>query len=122
MLFCKSCQNMYYINIIDDGNTLQYYCRTCGDIYDDDMTVAHLLVSKTNIQSSTASFSSWVNEYTKHDPTLMRVGNIPCVNVECKTNMPDFPVDTREIIVIRYDTSNVKFLYLCAECDKVWSP
>ena len=122
MLFCKSCQNMYYLNIIDDGQALQYSCRTCGDIYDGDTPINHMLVSKTSFKSSTPEFGSWVNEYTKFDPTLMRVNNIPCVNITCKTNGGEFDHSLREIIVIRYDVVNVKYLYLCPECDNVWAP
>jgi len=122
MLFCKSCQNMYYIKLIDNGEVLQYYCRTCGDIYDGELTNEHKIVSRTTFQSSTPEFSTWVNEYTKFDPTLMRVHDIPCINSKCIYNSPDFDVSKREIIVIRYDNINVRFLYLCPECDSVWTP
>lgn len=122
MLFCKICQNMYYIRLLEDGDVLQYYCRTCGDIYDGEMTREHTIVSRTTFQSSTPEFSTWVNEYTKYDPTLMRVNNIPCINKDCKVNTSEFDVTTREIIVIRYDNVNVKFLYLCPECDNIWTP
>jgi len=26
-----------------------------------------------------------------------------------------------EIIYVRYDDTNLKFVYLCAKCDKVWN-
>jgi len=113
---------MYYIKLLEDGDVLQYYCRTCGDIYDGEMTIDHMLVSKTSFRSTLPEFSSWVNEYTKFDPTLLRVNNIPCLNSECKTHSAEFDVHTRETIVIRYDNVNVKYLYLCPECDNVWTP
>jgi DNA-directed RNA polymerase subunit M/transcription elongation factor TFIIS len=122
MLFCKSCHNMYYITLIDNGDVLQYYCRTCGDVYDGELTNEHKIVSRTTFQSSTPEFSTWVNEYTKFDPTLMRVNNIPCNNSKCVYNTNPGDTTHREIIVIRYDTINVKFLYLCPECDSVWTP
>ena len=122
MLFCKSCQNMYYIQLLDDGESLRYSCRTCGDIYDGEMTLEHMLVSKTTVSSGTIEYSNWVNEYTKYDPTLLRVNNIPCLNKECRTNVDGFDTHTREIIVIRYDLANLKYLYLCPECDHVWTP
>lgn len=122
MLFCKSCQNMYYIKLIDNGDVLQYYCRTCGDIYDGELTNEHRVVSRTSFKTSTPEFSTWVNEYTKFDPTLMRVNNIPCLNTTCVYNTPEFDVSKREIILIRYDNINVKYLFLCSECDSVWTP
>jgi aspartate carbamoyltransferase regulatory subunit len=51
------------------------------------------------------------------DPTLPRINNILCPNAECKTNTEDVP---REIIYIRYDNVNMKYVYLCSECDVVW--
>ena len=35
----------------------------------------------------------------------------------CPTNKDGKP---REIIYIRYDDSNMKYIYLCSDCDTVW--
>ena len=58
-----------------------------------------------------------VNKYTKLDPTLPRINRIPCPNAECDTNTKETP---REIIYIRYDDTNIKYMYLCSTCDYVW--
>ena len=58
-----------------------------------------------------------VHKYTKLDPTLPRVSNILCPNGDCLTNKEDIP---REIIYIRYDDTNMKYVYLCSTCDTVW--
>ena len=58
-----------------------------------------------------------VNKYTKLDPTLPRINRIPCPNAECDTNTKE---TSREIIYIRYDDTNIKYMYLCSTCDYVW--
>ena len=36
MKFCKSCDNMLYLRLLkEDSNKLIYYCRNCGDSYDE---------------------------------------------------------------------------------------
>lgn len=117
MHFCSNCQNMYYIRInSDDPNKLVYYCRNCGN-EDKLLAVNDVCVSKTQIKKSQQSFAHIINKYTKLDPTLPRVNNILCPNKECLTNKDS--VD-REIIYIRYDDINMKYVYLCSTCDAVW--
>jgi len=120
MHFCKVCNNMYYVGIDgSNGSALTYYCRNCGDV---DNTIAKdsVCVSKTSYQSREKNFGNFVNEFTKYDPTLPRINTIPCANEECSTNHKEHAEDDREILLVRYDNTNLKFLYLCAVCDKVW--
>jgi DNA-directed RNA polymerase subunit M/transcription elongation factor TFIIS len=108
---------MYYIRInSDDPNKLVYYCRKCGN-EDKLLAIENVCVSKTQIKKSEQSFSHIINKYTKLDPTLPRVNNVLCPNPDCLTNTQDTP---REIIYIRYDDTNMKYVYLCSTCDTVW--
>jgi len=117
MRFCSDCKNMYYIRInADDPNKLVYYCRNCGN-EDKLLTVDNVCVSKTQIKKNEQSFSHIINKYTKLDPTLPRINNILCPNPDCQTNTKD---KEREIIYIRYDDTNMKYVYVCSECDTVW--
>lgn len=130
MRFCIECHNMYYIRLSDnDGGNLIYYCRNCGheeNIAETD--IDNLCISKTNISSNKISYKNIVNEYTKLDPTLPRVKNMKCPNADCKSNKKtpeskdgsdDVSVQP-EIIYLRYDDKNMKFIYLCAHCDTTW--
>jgi len=118
MHFCSNCSNMYYIRInSDDPNSLVYYCRQCGN-EDKIIAVDNVCVSKTQIKKSEQSFNYIINKYTKLDPTLPRISNILCPNPDCNTNTKDEP---REIIYIRYDDVNMKYIYLCSTCDTVWN-
>jgi hypothetical protein len=121
---------MYYISVTPE-NELQYYCRNCGNI---DNTVAseNICVSKLNVKHSTTpqSFSQVVNKYTKLDPTLPRIHTMRCPNDECPSNEGGGGAGAgagahnkpkSEIIYVRYDDMNLKYVYLCAKCDKVWN-
>jgi len=117
MHFCTECSNMYYIRIDSENtNKLIYYCRHCGN-EDPNLTVDNVSVSKTQIKRSEQKFSNIINQYTKLDPTLPRVNRIKCPNIDCDTNKKD---SEREIIYIRYDDINMKYIYLCSTCDTVW--
>jgi DNA-directed RNA polymerase subunit M/transcription elongation factor TFIIS len=119
MHFCSQCQNMYYISIDpDDSNKLVYYCRNCGN-KDSTLSVESVTVSKVQLKKSEQEFSHIINKYTKLDPTLPRINSILCPNPECATNRVDDP-EPREIIYIRYDDQNMKYVYLCSTCDTVW--
>jgi uncharacterized Zn finger protein len=109
---------MYYISIDpNNANKLVYYCRNCGNV-DETLSVDNVTVSKIQLKKSEQEFSHIINKYTKLDPTLPRISTILCPNVNCKTNTDDTP---REIIYIRYDDTNMKYVYLCSTCDTVWN-
>ena len=117
MHFCSVCNNMYYLRIDEKNpNKLDYYCRNCGH---EDKLLAHdnMCISKTFIKKNDQSFNHIINEYTKLDPTLPRVNTILCPNSECETNTNKVK---REIIYIRYDDTNMKYVYLCSTCNTVW--
>lgn len=119
MHFCSNCQNMYYIRINpEDPNKLVYYCRNCGN-EDKLLTIDNVCVSKTQIKKSEQSFNHIINKYTKLDPTLPRINKVLCPNPDCKTNTDN---EEREIIYIRYDDTNMKYVYLCTSpgCDTIW--
>lgn len=117
MHFCSNCQNMYYIRINEsDPNTLDYYCRNCGN--EDKMLASeNVCVSKIQIKKTSQSFNHIINKYTKLDPTLPRINTILCPNPDCETNTKG---KEREIIYVRYDDINMKYIYLCSTCDTVW--
>ena len=121
MRFCSECQNMYYIRIDSENvNKLIYYCRNCGN-EDKLANVENVCISSTQIKKSDQSFEHIINKYTKLDPTLPRMYNIPCPNLECKTNTTASSEKTpNEVIYLRYDDDNLKYLYICNECDTTW--
>ena len=114
MKFCTECQNMYYISI-DEANTnnLTYYCRFCGN-KDTQVAQEGVVVLKTQYKQNEQKFNHMVNKYTKYDPTLPRKTNMKCPNEQCgTTSNPD-------IIYLRYDDENMKYIYICSGCNFTW--
>jgi len=108
---------MYYIRVVsNDSNKLIYYCRNCGN-EDTSIINNNITISKTNLNKNEDKYSHIINEYTKLDPTLPRINKIKCPNNDCETNKSNAE---REIIYIRYDDINMKYIYLCSTCDYVW--
>ncbi len=117
MRFCSECSNMYYIRINSDNtDKLIYYCRKCGH-EDNSFAIDNGCVLKTQIKKTEQSFDYMVNKYTKFDPTLPRTNTILCPNQDCPTNKEK---KEREIIYIRYNNTDMKYIYLCSDCDEVW--
>ena len=116
MHFCSQCQNMYYVRITDDdSNKLIYYCRKCGH-EDDLLTAENCCVSKTIFKGREQKFSHIINEFTKLDPTLPRVTNIKCPNENCADDGTN-----KEIIYLRYDDVNMRYVYIWSACNNVWT-
>jgi len=118
---------MYYLKITEDNeNRIMYFCRKCGDNDDNIINDSDsFCVSKTHIKKTTEIYKNIINEYTKLDPTLPRIKNMKCPNEECssneekeekKENVEEYP----EIIYLRYDNDNMKYIYLCSKCDYTW--
>lgn len=122
MKFCSECDNMYYITIsTENRDKLSYYCKMCKHV--DDTTVVNKSVCITNngFKSNLMHIDNYVNQYTKLDPTLPRIYNLPCPNTNCSSNEEKVHSE-REVLYIRYDDINMKYLYMCCICDNVWSP
>lgn len=125
MHFCTICHNMYYISINSvNSDNLVYYCRNCGHIDNNSSKSVlsnpkNIFIIQTNLKKQEEEFNHIINQYTKLDPTLPRVNNVLCPNDECLTNL-DPDNNSREIIIMRYDDKNMKYVSLCSTCDTVW--
>lgn len=116
MHFCTKCDNMYYIKLAEEnGNKLIYYCRNCGN-EDSLITSENICVNKTQIQHKEQSYAHIINNYTKLDPTLPRTKSIKCPNKSCTATEQG----GQEVIYLRYDDTNMKYIYLCTICNTVW--
>jgi DNA-directed RNA polymerase subunit M/transcription elongation factor TFIIS len=113
---------MLYIGIdAENTNQLTYYCRHCGAI--DELTTAEgHCVLNTQLKKGEQKFNHIINPYTKFDPTLPRIYNVKCPNGVCKSNASTEHASSSpaEVIYIRYDDQQLKYLYICTECDYVW--
>lgn len=120
MKFCSQCDNMYYIGISEkDSNKMIYYCRNCG-YKDEELTQEGCCVLSTQFKKGGQSFNHIINKYTKLDPTLPRINNVKCPNSQCASNDESDKTKKPEIIYLRYDDDNMKYLYICVDCDTNW--
>ena len=112
MKFCEKCDNMYYIGINPENtNKLVHYCRNCNYV-DETITDEGACILNTQLKSGEHDYVNNINEYTKLDPTLPRLYNTKCPNKDCETK--------NGVIYMRYDKNNLKYLYLCVDCDITW--
>lgn len=119
MKFCEKCDNMYYIGLdANDNSKLTYYCRNCGHV-DNTMTDEGVCVLDTQFKSGQQKSDHLINKYTKLDPTLPRIKNVKCPSATCATNAHDAK-EPAEVIYMRYDDANLKYIYICSTCDTSW--
>tara|TARA_Y100000816_G_C25688927_1_gene364532 strand:- start:47 stop:436 length:390 start_codon:yes stop_codon:yes gene_type:complete len=123
MNFCKNCNNLYYLKIDtnDDNkesNKLIFYCRNCGN-EENNLTENDICVSSIENKQNDDNYESYINEYTKLDPTLPRTNNIKCPNNNCDTNKKEDKIN-REIIYVRYNNIDMKYVYMCSTCNTIW--
>ena len=123
MNFCNVCENMYYMRINENTDEeLQFYCRKCGNT-DEILNKNFLCLSEYNGENDNDSIIQSVNKYTKYDPTLPHIHNIKCPNNGCVTNKnfdENNDIKKNEVVYIRYNNIDMKYVYLCCNCDHIW--
>ena len=87
---------------------------------DVDKLPASLQATLKENKTESVGGSQVINEYTKMDPTLPRLYNLKCPNEDCKTNQQDAEDKNPEIIYIRVNDNDLKYVYLCNCCDFTW--
>jgi hypothetical protein len=112
---------MYYIGVCaENPNQLTFYCRNC-QYQDETLAEEGSCILNTQFKRGEQKFNHIINKYTKLDPTLPRIYNVVCPNPECATNATSTAAKTpAEVIYMRYDDENMKYLYICVSCDTTW--
>jgi DNA-directed RNA polymerase subunit M/transcription elongation factor TFIIS len=110
--FCSVCENYLYLDTSNDKLTKS--CKTCG--YQKETTEGSLITETVIQAQSSEDYRYVVNEFTKQDPRLPRFKNLKCPKPDCPTQngVPS------EVIVIKYDQKNLRFVYICSVCDETW--
>lgn len=140
MKFCPVCENLLYISVTggdgDDGDggqgsQMSYHCKNCGSMQrvTGDGKHESICVLETRLGADTAGgggYKRYMTPYLKHDPTLPRATDIRCPNPTCLSNggAPASKEDAQnrqhEVIVVKYDRENMRYLYCCETCDTFW--
>jgi DNA-directed RNA polymerase subunit M/transcription elongation factor TFIIS len=121
MKFCSVCENMMYIQVEDPSSKtpkLLYYCKMCNNSQIDDVQggMDSILVHERNFVDDSSTYKSFMTPDIKYDPTLPRVSNIACPNTQCTKTKEQH----NEVIYIKYDHENMKYLYFCCHCNHFW--
>lgn len=115
ILFCIYCENMLYQREIEN-HKIEWYCRNCNyskGLEDEEKIV---VIYEKNYNNDELQYSRFINPYLKHDHTLPHVRNIECKNPKCtKTKNEE-----NDIIYIKYNKDDMKFLYHCVYCEFYW--
>ena len=111
MIFCNTCNNMMFIRL-EEGDLI-HYCKNCNFSFKSSDNEDPILVSETSFDKDVATFKQYMTKYIEYDPTLPRVNNIVCPNKNCKT-------EENEVIYIKYDQNNMKYIYYCCKCKEFW--
>lgn len=115
MEFCKECENMLYLKL-DEADALVLHCKYCGQ---EQPTPAERVYELANTRvDDYTNYKLYVTPNIVHDPTLPRVNNIPCPNDACPTKSSKKLEG--EVIYVKYDAKNMKYLYYCVHCASFW--
>ena len=116
MEFCDNCDNMLYIKNNED-NDLVKFCKHCS-FSKIENTSKCIKISETKYSEDDLLYNQNINNYLRYDPTLRRIRdiNITCPNTE-KCNKS---VDEQQVLYIKYDNKNMKYLYVCDHCGNIW--
>lgn len=115
MRFCSLCNNMFYVKVDDDTN-LVYYCKFCNNSEQESKDKGSVLVIDDNKVDDNIRYRQYLNKNIIHDPTLPRVSNIVCPNTKCTKKAGS----ENEVIYLKYDYANMKYLYYCCHCEHFW--
>jgi DNA-directed RNA polymerase subunit M/transcription elongation factor TFIIS len=118
MKFCPTCDYYLYLDKAnDDEQTLSRVCRNCGYRSSADDENGGLVMETIIQEKASEAYKVFLNEFTKNDPTLPHLHTLACPNKECATNTSGVQKD---VVYIKYDPTNLKFLYICNVCDEKW--
>lgn len=90
-------------------------CRVCG--YQEEEKTGGVILEIDLQEKTSEGYKVLLNEFTKFDPTLPHVSNIICRNGMCRSRTAGVKSD---VIYIKYDAINMKYLYICTVCDAQW--
>lgn len=118
MEFCNLCENMLYIkDNPDDAFDVKLYCKNCNF----NKPLSETKESKLIIQNlyntqNVKDYKNILNDNIIYDPTIPHIDNITCPNGAC-SRPPDA---NNDIMYIKVDQTNLKFIYYCVYCKEFW--
>lgn len=119
MKFCPVCRYYLYLQTQYEDNKddiLRRICRNCG--YQEEDKIGGLILETDLKERTSEGYKILLNEFTKDDPTLPHTDSIKCPTDTCASNLS--AAAKKDVIYLKYDPVNLKFLYICNICDTQW--
>ena len=112
---CKNCDNFMF-TYTDTENNLFNYCKKCGNKNIIDKKCIYKTTHELNLGEILNKNKNILNDETL--PIIIKKNtNIKCPNVECESNKNK----SLNIKYIKYDTDEMKYIYLCNHCEQKWT-
>ncbi len=111
MKFCNFCENMLYMKISPNKDLINY-CKNCNNEVIEKKENGSICVIEDNKIDDITKYNQYINKNIKHDPTLPHVNNIKCTSCEQKGKLQS------EVIYLKYDFTNMKYIYYCCDCEE----
>ena len=98
-----------------EKNPVHFYCKFCGNIelFDDQVSNVISRISFKNDET----IEKWIKPDIESDVTLPHIHNIKCHNSMCESHKDN---NGNDIILLRYNHTDVKYIYFCTFCKKYW--
>lgn len=113
LVWCPKCDMYLCLEVKDNGALLK--CNACG--YAEDQVKGGLVSEIYVKERGSEAYKIDLHEFTRQDPTLPHLKTMKCPNTTCATNTGGAE---RDVIYIKYDVENLKFLYICNVCEHTW--
>ena len=118
MRFCEVCDNATALRSSDEGKAV-IVCHYCGHSKALEELIeeagsegcSSFVVSSSDHSDSTSMYAHYLTPAIFSDPTLARTRDIDCPD-KCR----------QDIVYIKYDSANMRYLFVCTECRKAWIP
>ena len=110
---CPICK--YALTIRVNDQSLYLECKDCAYSEQTKGGLVHeTLVKETNSKS----YEILVNEFTRQEPTLPYMKDLKCHNSNCPSNLGS---QEKKVYYLKYNDIEMKYIYLCANCDQTWT-
>lgn len=125
MRFCEICG--YYLFVGASATNLVHKCRKDGITVEmKPKNSEEAIIMETHFRTENQNNKgkqSFMNEFTRADPTIPHLHTVKCPNNVCPSNGPpaDPATPAKDIIYVKTDVKNLTFEYQCQVCNKQWT-
>ena len=113
--FCSQCENLLYLYIDKQDNSLHHKCKSCG--------FSKKLENKNIEINNNTKINVTKCDIINHNPFITADITIPSIkdnkNIKCLN--PDCDAETIHIKYLNYDQDNLKYIYICNQCGHSWT-